>query len=286
MISPEDKIYRPLRLSRLDRALGLAPMILAIILGAAAVHLALLLALPAIWPASAYRTLATQTPPGAPLLAPRPGFDAQNRNEARDGGFADPFAALTICRFDLSRGPLRLRAAADGERPFSLSIRLIDGAIVYSSNDRQTPHGRFDVVILTQAQADAQDADAQDADAQDANAPNAAPPAANAMPQASEAQGGKSPAQEPSAPSGAGDEAGAEKSVALTAQPTAEAAPGETSSAEAADGADDKPDPPLRLIAPSPRGFALFRILARNEADYAAAAASRTAIHCALTPAP
>ncbi len=63
-----------------------------------------------------------------------------------------------MCRFDLKQGPLRLRASADGDRPLSVSVRLADGTVIYSAADRQTPSGRFNIVIVTQAQADAQDA--------------------------------------------------------------------------------------------------------------------------------
>lgn len=258
-MAEQDKIYRPLRISRLDRALGAAPTLLGVLLGAVAVHLTILLALPALWPASAYRALAARAPLGAPWLAPRPGFDAQDRALGRAGGFDDPFAALAICRFDLRRGPLHLTAAADGERPFSLSIRLIDGAILYSSNDRQTPHGRFDVVILTQAQADAQDrAEAQSQDRAEAQIED------RAQAQSQDRAQEKDDAL-----------AKAETNAASEADKASDGAP-----VPAADAA------PLRLIAPAPRGFAVFRVLARDDADYEAAAARRAAIACALTPAP
>ena len=72
--------------------------------------------------------------------------------------FSDPFAALALCRFDLALGPLRVRANSDGDHPMSLTARLANGTIIYSGGDRQTPGGRFNVLIMTQAQADAQDA--------------------------------------------------------------------------------------------------------------------------------
>jgi uncharacterized membrane protein len=78
---------------------------------------------------------------------------------------------LAVCRFDLAQGPLRLKATAPGEIPVSVSVRLADGTIVYSANDRQTPHGKFSIRVMTQAQSDAlEDADQEGADKQGADA--------------------------------------------------------------------------------------------------------------------
>lgn len=143
------------RLSAFDRAISAIPWLLAALLGAIALHLLAVLALPALSPNGAFRKLALHLAAGEKDLLPR-------ATTGSDGPtFSDPFAALAICRFDLSQGPLRLRAAADGDHPVSVSVRLTDGTIVYSANDRQTPHGRFNVLVVTQAQADALDA-AQD----------------------------------------------------------------------------------------------------------------------------
>jgi uncharacterized membrane protein len=143
------------RLSAADRAIGLIPWVLAALLGGVALHLLAVLSLPALAPGAPFRKLALPLEPGARALLPRA--------TAISGGsaFADPFAALALCRFDLARGPLRVRAAADGDRPTSISVRLADGTIIYSANDKQTPNGKFNVLIVTQAQADALDS-AQD----------------------------------------------------------------------------------------------------------------------------
>ncbi|WP_294540556.1 hypothetical protein [uncultured Rhodoblastus sp.] len=134
----------------LDRTLDLLPWLLAALLGGVALHLLTLLALPRLTPSSAYRRLALKTPVGQVALLPRaaPGTGPS---------FSDPFATLALCRFDLSLGPLRLRARADNDHPFSVSVRLADGTIIYSANDRQTPKGSFNILIVTQAQADASD---------------------------------------------------------------------------------------------------------------------------------
>jgi uncharacterized membrane protein len=143
------------RLSAADRAIGLIPWIIAALFGGIGLHLLAVLSLPALAPGAPFRKLALPLEPGERAFLPRA--------EAISGGsaFADPFAALALCRFDLARGPLRVRAAADGDRPTSISVRLADGTIIYSANDKQTPNGKFNVLVVTQAQADALDS-AQD----------------------------------------------------------------------------------------------------------------------------
>jgi uncharacterized membrane protein len=155
---------KPPRLSVFDRAVGAIPWVLGALCGAVAIHLLAVLAMPALAPGAAFRKLALHLPVGEKTLLPRP------TAATRETAFADPFAALAVCRFDLAKGPLRLRALADGDHPVSVSVRLADGTIIYSANDRQTPHGRFNVLIVTQAQADAQDSAQDNADQKGADA--------------------------------------------------------------------------------------------------------------------
>ena len=135
-----------------SRVFAFIPWLLGLLLGAVAVHLVLILTLPALAPGSAYRQFARPLPLGEKFVLAR-AEPATSRPT-----FADPFAAIALCRFDLKQGPLRLRASADGDRPLSVSVRLADGTVIYSAGDRHTPGGRFNIVIVTQAQADAQDA--------------------------------------------------------------------------------------------------------------------------------
>ena len=134
------------------RVFAFIPWLLGLVLGAVAVHLILILTLPALAPGSAYRQFARPLPLGEKRVL------ARAEPSMSRPSFSDPFAALALCRFDLKQGPLRLRASADGDRPLSVSVRLADGTVIYSAGDRQTPGGRFNIVIVTQAQADAQDA--------------------------------------------------------------------------------------------------------------------------------
>jgi uncharacterized membrane protein len=137
--------------TRLDQAIDVIPWILAVVFGAVAIHLLTILAMPTLTPSSAYRRLAADLQLGEVRLLPR--ATPENPGPA----FSDPFATLAICRFDLAQGPLRLRATADGDHPLSVSVRLANGATIYSGSDRQTPLGRFNILIVTQSQADALD---------------------------------------------------------------------------------------------------------------------------------
>jgi uncharacterized membrane protein len=193
------------REERIDRLVALVPWGLGLVFGVIAVHLVTLLATPTMAPNSAYRRLAESLPLGEVRMFPRATPDNPGPP------FSDPFAFLAACRFDLNEGPLRLRAQADGDHPLSVSVRLANGAIIYSGADTQTPHGRFNILIVTRAQADAIDESREDL-----------------------------------------DEA-------------------ERASAEAAE---------LRLVAPSPKGFALFRLLALRQGEAEAMGAQRAGFEC------
>jgi uncharacterized membrane protein len=136
----------------LDRGVAALPWLIGVLFGAVALHLITILTLPALAPNSAYRIFARPLPFGEKLTLPRAEPSSWRPT------FADPFAAIALCRFDLHEGPLRIRASADGDRPLSVSVRLADGTVIYSAGDRQTPGGRFNIAIMTQAQADARDA--------------------------------------------------------------------------------------------------------------------------------
>ena len=142
----------------IDRLVTMIPWGLAVVFGTVAVHLSTLLATPVLAPNSAYRRLAENLPLGEVRLLPR----ATPENPGPP--FSDPFAFLAACRFDLGEGPLRLRAQADGDHPLSVSVRLANGAIIYSGADNQTPHGRFNILIVTRAQADSIDEAREDMD--------------------------------------------------------------------------------------------------------------------------
>jgi len=193
------------REERIDRLVAWIPWVLAVAFGAVAAHLSSLLATPGLAPNSGYRRLAESLPLGEVRLLPR----ASPENPGPP--FSDPFAFLAACRFDLDQGPLRLRAQADGDHPLSVSVRLANGAIIYSGADPQTPQGRFNIVIVTRAQADAIDEARENLDE-------------------------------------------AERAAAE---------------------ADE-----LRLVAPSSKGFVLFRLVALRESEAEAVGAQRAGFEC------
>ena len=131
--------------SWLDRGVAALPWLIAVVFGGVALHLVAILTLPALAPNSAYRIFARPLPLGQKLALPRA------QPSIRRPAFADPYAAVALCRFDLREGPLRLRASADGGRPMSVSVRLADGTVIYSAGNRQTPGGRFNIAIMTQS---------------------------------------------------------------------------------------------------------------------------------------
>jgi hypothetical protein len=136
---------------------------------------------------------------------------------------------------------LRVRAAGDGERLFGLSVRLADGTPFYSVTDRQAPKGQFNILLVTQAQADDLDEANQDAATEsDKDAGR------NDAGQSDAANDERQDAPEPSEPA------------------TTRAGP-----------ADE-----LRLIVPKTRGFVLFRVLSLRESDYSETAARRSTISC------
>ncbi len=139
------------REKQIDRAVRAIPWVLGALFGAVALHLLTILALPTLWPGAPYRALAAGLPLGKTAILPRPDPDSLG------AAFPDPFAATALCRFDLSQGSARIRAQVDGAHPFSISVRLTDGTIIYSGNDRDAPSGRFNIRIVTQKQADAED---------------------------------------------------------------------------------------------------------------------------------
>ena len=82
----------------LDRGLAALPWLIGVLFGGVALHLVAILALPALAPNSAYRIFVRPLPLGekrtlsrAEPSMPRPAF-------------ADPFAAIALCRFDLREG--------------------------------------------------------------------------------------------------------------------------------------------------------------------------------------
>ena len=115
------------------------------LLGAAILHILILLLLPEISSRSAWSRMAE----AADLYQPLP-LRNNLPGTARDGN-RDPLFRSVACRFDLTDGLLRVQAA--GAVPYwSASVYDRAGKNLYSFNDRSARDKALDIVVLTPAQ--------------------------------------------------------------------------------------------------------------------------------------
>lgn len=119
-------------------------LVAGLVLGAA-IHLAVVLALPRLGSSSAYQRFAQTVAPlqTVPFRPPQ----------------ADPATELSACRFDLTDGPVRIRAPVR-DLLESLSVHGIHGGVIYALSDRGASGGVIDLTLMTQSQFD--EAQAQD----------------------------------------------------------------------------------------------------------------------------
>ena len=66
--------------------------------------------------------------------------------------FPDPAIASAFCRFDLTAGPLRVRAPVDSSGFASLSFHSRHGGVFYAITDKAATHGVLEALVLTEAQ--------------------------------------------------------------------------------------------------------------------------------------
>ncbi|THD44156.1 MAG: DUF1254 domain-containing protein [Bradyrhizobium sp.] len=125
---------------------GAGLFVAATIAVAALVHLCVVLVIPAVASRDAYARLAELGPVGATTPLPRaaPG--------ERRFPWDDPALAGSFCRFDLSNGPLRVKAPVGRAGFASLSFHTRHGAVFYALTDRAATHGKMEAVIATAAQ--------------------------------------------------------------------------------------------------------------------------------------
>ncbi|HWK65450.1 MAG TPA: DUF1254 domain-containing protein [Rhizobiaceae bacterium] len=115
------------------------------LLGAAIVHIAVLLLLPAITEKDAWSRLADVR--GLFALVPISG----QQGEERLLRLTDPYFEAAACRFDLTEGLARVHAS--GRIPYwSISIYDRSGQNIYSFNDRSTASGDLDLLVLSPVQ--------------------------------------------------------------------------------------------------------------------------------------
>lgn len=128
----------------LGARLGGAALFVATVAAAAAlVHFAVVLLVPLVASHDAYARLADLGPPGATIALPRGGPDE------RRFPWNDPAVAASVCRFDLSAGPVRIKAPVGRAGFASMSFHTRRGAVFYALTDRAATHGRMEAVVVT-----------------------------------------------------------------------------------------------------------------------------------------
>ncbi len=125
---------------------GAALFAAAVAAAAALVHFAVVLLVPVVATHDAYARLAELAPPGTTAPLPRAGPDE------RRCPWGDPALAASFCRFDLSAGPVRVKAPVGRAGFASLSFHTRRGAVFYALTDRAATHGLMEAVIVTPAQ--------------------------------------------------------------------------------------------------------------------------------------
>ncbi len=132
---------------RLGERFASAVAYLAVVLIVAAlVHLIVILVIPVVATRDAYARLAALGPVGATIGLPRP-----SPSETRLP-FGDPALASAFCRYDLSNGPIRVKAPVGRAGFASLSFHTKRGAVLYALTDRAATQGLMEAVVGTAAQ--------------------------------------------------------------------------------------------------------------------------------------
>jgi uncharacterized membrane protein len=110
-----------------------------------AVHLATVLALPRTASQDAYARIVPTAPVNkvVPLPAPAPGNAIMP--------FMDPSFAAAVCRYDLSRGPLKLTAPVS-QAYTSVSFYTRNGVAYYAINDRAAGRRVIELDLMTTQQ--------------------------------------------------------------------------------------------------------------------------------------
>ncbi len=124
--------------------------VLGLVLGAI-VHLASMLAVPALAARDADARLAALAPRHVLTVLPPPGDPASNGLDIPE---RDPAAVMAVCRFDVTSAPLRLRAAAS-DTFLSLAFHSPGKGVFYALTDRSAARGQIDVIVVTQRQLEA-----------------------------------------------------------------------------------------------------------------------------------
>ena len=125
---------------------GAALFVAATLVIAALVHFCIVLVIPTVAARDAFARLAELGQPG--VTTPLPRAAPSERRFPWD----DPALAGSFCRFDLSNGPVRVKAPTGRAGFASLSFHTRHGAVFYALTDRAATRGRMEAVIVSPAQ--------------------------------------------------------------------------------------------------------------------------------------
>lgn len=126
------------------RVRWLLPVVTGLVVGLAT-HLVAVLIMPYQAPADAWARIATLGPVNTIVLLPAPAADTELMPAL------DPAFALAACRFDLTRGPLKLRAPVTADYT-SISFYTRQGLAFYGITDRAAGRNIIDVDLMTPRQ--------------------------------------------------------------------------------------------------------------------------------------
>ena len=128
-------------------AFATLPWVAGCLVVAGIVHLASIFAMPQLAPRDAFARMSAAAPLHRQTLLPvaAPGAG---------GPFDDPAFAQGLCRYDLSQGPVRVRATLPPDALMLMSFHGRQGQIYYSMTDRSATRGKLDVLLVTRRQLD------------------------------------------------------------------------------------------------------------------------------------
>ncbi len=129
-----------------ERLVSAAAYLAVVLIVAILVHLIVILLIPVIATRDAYARLAALGPVGATIALARP-----SPSETRFP-LGDPALASAFCRYDLSNGPIRVKAPVGRAGFASISFHTKRGAVLYALTDRAATHGLIEAVVATPAQ--------------------------------------------------------------------------------------------------------------------------------------
>jgi uncharacterized membrane protein len=121
---------------------GVAVYVAATAILAALVHLIVVLIAPLVAKRDAFARLEPLGALNETALLPRAGPNVFLLP------FADPAVAMSICRYDLGEGPIRVTAPS-GRAFTSISFHTRRGLVFYALTDKAATHGVIDIVLAT-----------------------------------------------------------------------------------------------------------------------------------------